>query len=103
MFETKAFQVRDEGTHIPVLATLILSNEEDRVFRRAGYGKGCRYILLTNLITRECQHDPEKWEGGRTMKMAHRLIERNWLNFSHNCVVDVQYLSGETDTPKEPE
>lgn len=102
MFETKAFQLRDEGTHIPAIATLILASGDDRVFRRAGFGQGSRYILLTNLITLESHYTPEGWRG-RTMREAHRYIERDWAILAHNGVVDVEYFLDVTKAPREPE
>jgi len=102
MHETRPFQLRDEGTHIPVLATMILASAEDRVFKRAGFGQGMRYILLTNLVTMESHYTPEDWSS-RTLREAHRYIERDWAILPCNGVVDVEYFLGLTNRPKDPE
>lgn len=98
----KCFQVRDEGTHIPVCCVLINAEQNDRVWRRAGFGIGMRYVLLVNLVSNKTEYDPYNWSH-RTLRTAHQHIEKNWDTLVNNQVVDVEYILGERETPKEPE
>jgi hypothetical protein len=109
--EVKTFEVRDEGTFIPVLAiSLAPNNEEDRyLLARAGYGRteaeqiGGDYVLLTRLSGGgPCNYDFEAW-GNRTLGCAHAYIKNCWDDLKSGQVIDVQYILAETEKPKESE
>lgn len=99
----KLLQVRDDGTHIPVMAVRVVPTNSDRVLRRAGFGVGSSYVILTNLNTLETQYDPMKWTCRRTMRTAHFTLEQAWNDYHDNEVIDIEYVLGEKPLPKEPE
>lgn len=101
--ETKLFQIRDEGTHIPVMATQFLVTMDDREFRRAGFKVGTRYTVVTKLNTMESQYNEDEWTGGRTMRIAHIHIHENFTLYKSGRVIDVEYILGIQMNPKEPE
>jgi hypothetical protein len=101
--ETKLFQVRDEGTHIPVMATHVLVTMEDRELRRAGFAVGRRYTLLTNLATMTTQYDEERWTPGRTMRLAHLHLNEMFDIYKSGAVIDIEYILGQREAPREPE
>jgi hypothetical protein len=108
--EVKTFEVRDEGTFIPVLAIRLWprTEEERYLLSRAGYGRtvadqiGGDYTLLTRLDGGKCHYDFEAW-GNRTLGCAHAYIKNCWDDLKSGRVIDVQYILGETDKPKESE
>lgn len=80
------------------------TEDDRRLLRRAGYGPQGFYVLLVKLLGDEvrCEHDPYKW-GDRTMHNAHVWILEHWSQVSTGQVVDVEYILGETESPKLPE
>jgi len=101
--EVKTFEVRDEGTFVPVLAVRLWPhNEEERyLLSRAGYGR-TDYVLLTRLDGGLCYYDHLMW-GNRTLGCAHAYIRACWDDLKSGQVIDVQYTLGETEKPKESE
>jgi hypothetical protein len=97
--QTKLFEVRDEGTFIPVLATKI-SGSDSPLLRHAGYRDS--YVILTNLVTCLSFYDPHAWSFSRTLREAHLYIEKQFDELPNEAVVDVQYILGETPQPKGP-
>lgn len=109
--KTKLFEVRDEGTNISVMA-IKLGGEtnlaENGILAHAGYGVSpqkrldSNYVILVKLngSNIEVNHDPFKWPGSRTMCYAHTYIQRNFDELTSGDVIDIQYLGGETKTPK---
>ena len=108
--EVKTFEVRDEGTFISVLAVRLWprSEEERYLLSRAGYGRteadqiGGDYVMLTRLDGGLCYYDHLMW-GNRTLGCAHAYIRTCWDDLQSGQVIDVQYILGETDKPKESE
>ena len=108
--KTKTIEIRDRMTTIPALAVQLLPTcEADRtLLARAGYGlnpfEQQRYILLMRLggENNTVTSDPFHW-GDRTMQAAHQHIIDHWGEISSGDVVDVEFILGETDTPKESE
>lgn len=109
---TKLFEIRDSGTMIPVMATLIwpaltnadVSPQEEYLMRRAGYGVG-RCVILCRLECSGCDrnatYDPYAWGGGaRTYPVAHSYIIDNWDKLESGEVIDVEFILGETTTKK---
>lgn len=118
MIYSKLFEVRDRGTFIPVLATLIEvvdpGNEWDEwdirdnwLKRRAGYGPD-RCVILCRLechgVNGNATYDPYSWGVGvRTMLVAHQNILQCWDQLEPGAVIDVEYILGETTEPKRSE
>ncbi len=98
--ETKLIEIRDRATFIPALAVRV-SRFDGPLARRAGYGDAL--VILTRLDGGgKASHDPYEWND-RTMSQAHHALAGNWDAYPNNAVVDVEYLLGETTTPKESE
>lgn len=107
--EVKLFEVRDEGTTMPVIAIKPDPRfEAERwLWSRGGYGTdpvGQRdYVLLGPLHGGEgmlvC--DPFKHPGSpRTLPVAHQHIITNWAYLQSGDVVDVQFILNETTEAK---
>ena len=83
--ETKLFELRDEGTFIPIIATLMYSENEAEAYllRRAGYSIGPHdhwLVLLDRLEGGRSDCDPRSEHGGgkRTFPAAHEYIQHHW-------------------------
>lgn len=98
-------ELRDRGTCIPAMVTeLSLSSGEDdcenKLIKHCGYGISPMY-LLTKLNNGESHNSPYKWDlGSRTMFEAHKYICENFYNLKSGDVIDVEFILGETQTPK---
>jgi hypothetical protein len=107
----KAFEVRDEGTLIPVLAIKLAPHDEleKRVLDRAGYGRTpvaqSRYVMLIDIAQEPCAAttDPYKHGSMRTLRIAHEWIEKHFDTLMSGSVVCVEFILGERETPKESE
>ena len=100
---TKFLEIRDRATMIPALA-IALSKADSPIAWRAGFGdRLC--VLLVKLADVTVQYDPYAWplSRGRTMRAAHLAILEHWEVLENGDVVDVEFINGETDTPKTPE
>lgn len=111
----KALELRDEGTFIALLAvdmnpagiTRVVrageSPESQRyLLRRCGYPcDGRPNIAITHLSAdgHKCSNDPYYW-GGRTYPIAHNYIIEHWNELRDGDVIDVQFILGETKSPK---
>ncbi len=104
---TKLLEIRDELTFIPVLAVKLDGSDEPGrwLLSRAGYGKSqddqASYILLCQIAggLGRCSCDPYDW-GNRTYTVAHDYILRKFDLLAEGDVVDVQFIVGETASPK---
>jgi len=105
---TKALEIRDEGTFIPMLAVDMNPSLDDTfsgqhyLLRRCGYPcDGRPNILITRLSAdgTPAWNDPYGW-GGRTFPVAHEWIIEHWNELRDGDVVDVQFILGETTAPK---
>jgi len=99
MSETKLFEVRDKMTMVGVLAVQ-LSAADGYLARRCGYGAPC--VILTRLQGGRSCYDAYDW-ADRTMTTAHNYIQERWSELRTGEVVDVEYILGETSTPKRSE
>ena len=101
-------------TFIPVLAVKMDCNElvgderfkENCLLRRAGYPTSNNFkeepgfVILTKLDGGEPANiDPYQWHN-RTMREAHEYIRYQFDNLTTGDVVDVEYILGETTSPK---
>ncbi len=103
--DCKSFEIRDEGTHVPVLAIKPnAENEQDRYcWARAGYGVNYatqrEFVILHRMNDRRTESDPYAWQSARTMLTVHRYILDNWERLQSGQVIDVRYILGEADAP----
>jgi len=97
--EVKLFEVRDRATFIPAIGIRV--EGENYLTRRAGYGKPL--VLFGYLSGGGFTYDPSYWSN-RTMGNAHRYIADNWSELNpYGEVIDVEFILGETTTPKPSE
>lgn len=115
--QIKLFEVRDRGTFIPVMAIKMVpstvpskAERERYLLRRAGYNWGETFadIVLVRCdcggATRQAACDPYDWnDGTRTMRAAHLYLCRAFDHLNSGEVVDVEFINGETKSPKASE
>ena len=101
--KAKALEIRDEGMFIPALAVDMNPTQDSQryLLRRCGYAcDGRPNVILTRLDgSGKATNDPYEW-GGRTYPVAHNYIIDHWAELADGDVVDVQFILGETQTPK---
>lgn len=112
---TKAFELRDRGTFIPVIATKMVPStdtpgqyEPERyLLRRSGYpadpSDAC--VVLCRMeaggVDRNATYDPYAWGGGtRTFIVAHEYIIKHFDELTSGDVIDVEFILGETTEKK---
>jgi hypothetical protein len=101
---TKALEIRDEGTFIPVLAIEMSAENDSQAYllERSGYNpEEAPLIAITTLRTKNegITYDPYDWRN-RTWHTAHLFITKNWSRLWDGDVIDVQFILGETKTQK---
>jgi hypothetical protein len=118
--KAKALELRDKGTFIAILCVDMnpgiyrddepgMSKEYDAqcyLLRRCGYPcNGRPNIIMTRLNGNgQATNDPYGWKGvTRIFPVAHKWIIDNWHTLNDGDVVDVQFILGETSTPKQSE
>jgi len=100
--DNKVLEVRDSGTHIPVLAIRLLAKngiQNYYVHDRMGYprdGSGIAMILL-NDCNGNCN---PYWWGDRTCATAHHYIYDHFEELNDGDVVDVEFILGEKPSKK---
>lgn len=99
---TKYFELRDRATFIPVAAVLMRSTNwrEHVLIRAAGYDPEYDSVVLVRLDTCQAAGDPYAWNS-RTMTNAHLHIVKEFESLCTGDVVDVEFVLGEVDAPKE--
>lgn len=99
----KALELRDDGTLIPVLAMKMeaASTAERWLFWRAGYPADGSAVVLMDLNTHRASVDPYSW-ASRTFAVGHQYVYERFDQLREGDVVDVEFLLGETPTPKSP-
>lgn len=100
---TKLFEIRDDGTLIPAIATRVCVEPgrleaENWLLRRAGYGDE-PLVFLARLIGGPSAYDCYDWDN-RTMQVAHDYIQNHWSELDSGAVIDVEFIIGETKKPK---
>lgn len=114
----KAFEIRDKGTFIPVVAIQMVprkvfqspeyvDHEAERyLLRRAGFGFDDPSVILCRMeasgVDRNATYDPYSWGNG-TMTVAHLHIQKNFDSLNSGDVIDVQFILNETQKPKRSE
>ena len=109
----KALEIRDKATFIPALAVDMNPSHEAGdamnqryLLRRCGYPcDGHPNIILTRLDGNATQGNGEATNdpyarSGRTWPVAHNWIIDNWDALDDGDVVDVEFILGESKTPK---
>lgn len=122
---TKAFEIRDRNTFIPVIAVKMVPTPDDvagtraeeavserihkaerYLLRRAGYLFDHPCIMLcrmdANATARCASYDPFAW-GERTFPVAHQYIIEHFDELESGAVVDVEWILKETKEPKKSE
>lgn len=101
----KVLEIRDSMTFIPVVAINTESHSEGQryLLKRAGYADDGHTVILVNLNDCRASNDPYDWAGSRTMQTAHAYIEKHFADLIDGDVVDVEFILGETKTPKTSE
>lgn len=118
MIETKLFEVRDRATTISVIAikmcavryswkdTIEQAEQERFLLHRVGYNPDePAMILFANLADEKFYYHPEQhsMHDARTMVTAHQYIVDRWSSLVSGQVIDVEYILGETNEPKQSE
>jgi hypothetical protein len=111
----KLFELRDRATFIPIFAFRAIPayfegsfDKNNWLLARAGFGSRgdshCVIIGRLNCagIQRNCTYDPFAWND-RTFETAHQYIEKHFDELEDGQVIDVEYILGETEKPKESE
>lgn len=102
----KTFEIRDRATFIPAIGIQLQpACEKDRwLLSKSGFGKDIssqeKYIILIRLYDAEAQYTPSDWSNTRTMSYAHKYIIENWDSLDTGAVIDVEFILGETESPK---
>jgi len=100
--EAKVFEVLDSATCMIAVGVKMKSDDQQvsRLLAHAGYARhATSYILLTFLTDTRATYDPYDW-GDRTRFNAHFYITERWDELKSGDVVDVEYILGETITPR---
>lgn len=114
---TKAFEIRDSVTFIPVIAIKMVpypdsktetwDGEAERyLLRRSGYEFSNPCVVIVKMeasgISDNATYDPFYWKS-RTMSVAHQHIIDNFEQLTNGSVIDVEFILGETAQPKTSE
>lgn len=108
--QTKTFEVRDAATFIPCIG--IATDTPDTVadhylLSRAGYAPSTRCILFGRLDGRDFCYDPydpyDRPSSPRTLPVAHHFVAEHWDDLESGAVIDVEFILGARDTPKQSE
>jgi len=101
MSRVKYLEIRDRLTCVKAFA-FKLPRELPALARAAGFGKPA--VFFGKLDGTDVTYDPFKHKPvGRTMKEAHLWLRDNYDSVESGDVIDVEYILGETDEPKESE
>jgi hypothetical protein len=103
-------EIRDRGTFISALAVQFGSEHEQErwLLATSGYGRTRedqeRYVMLVKIQGGEpcaAHIHPFTWgQNPRTYFVAHQWIAEHFHELTPGCVVDVQFILGETAQPK---
>jgi hypothetical protein len=103
----KTFELRDRATFVPVLAVkLDPGNDADRyLLARAGFAPGETYVVMCGMSggTDKATSDPYDWGDNRTRHFGHQQIIEHFDALESGAVIDVEFILGETQKPKESE
>ena len=99
--DTKVLEVRDSGTHIPVIAIRMLAKNgvQAYYFRRLGFPADGSTIGVIKMDDLDGNVDPYAWPN-RTMANAHHWIYDHFDELADGDVVDVEFILGERAAKK---
>jgi hypothetical protein len=102
--EIKTLEIRDRATFIPAVAIKIeCNNESERyLWSRAGFNTSAGSLIFLGRIGDDLKFFPPMWRN-RTMATAHEYLQKSWDTVESGQVIDVEYILGETEKPKESE
>lgn len=102
--QLKLFEVRDRATFIPAFAIDIRFSgnaAEAYLLDRCGLGRPGSYNIIFGRLERGTAYlDPVDWGMNRSMRAAHEWLEEHFDELETGAVLDVEYILGETATPK---
>ena len=100
--ETKFFELRDEGTFVPLVAIRVRAGggRVGALARRAGYRDS---VLVTSLNGGRKAHADPYAHGGRTLVAAHHYIKEQWDRLIDGALIDVRVILGEESEPCQSE
>jgi len=115
--DVKFFEVRDRGTHMFCMGTLIGISPEQfekdstaakrvtRMLVRGGYAPGPGHMIMFGSMSEPCRFSCDPYEHGktRTLGAAHDFVAEHWDLLKTGDVIDVEYILGETCEIKESE
>ena len=115
--QTKAFEVRDRSTYIPVIATAMIPDwrvtdqgiAERSLLRSQGYdvdaipARGAIMVYMARMDGSEGHLYPHDWSFPGTLPVAHRYICDHWALLGSGDVIDCEFIRGETARPKRPQ
>ena len=106
--EVKCLEIRDRATFIPVICIRPVADNAEQLYllQRDGYraDQNERCIIFIDAQCRRVEYDPYNWPSNpRTVRNAHHYIETHWGELKDGDVVDVEFILGETDSPKRSE
>lgn len=101
--KVKMVEIRDAATRIAAIAIKTQGEtlKEHQLFRMEGFGESS--VLLIRPEQQKMCYDPLLWDNRRTMTTAHRYIQEHFDELPDAAVVDVEYILGESETPKTSE
>jgi hypothetical protein len=88
-----AVEIRDKATFIPAIVMKVDNTYPCRVS-----GLGNR-VLLINMNTLKGEYDAGMWPS-RTLREAHKWACKEFEKLYPGCVIDVEYILGETSISK---
>jgi hypothetical protein len=103
--EVRCLEIRDAMTFVPVICIKpVPANEGQRyLLRRDGYSCATDdpIVIMIDAQCRGVAYDPHDWPGdSRTKPRAHAYIGEHWAELKDGDVVDVEFILGETASPK---
>ncbi len=107
----KLFEIRDEGMLIPVMAVRVAAEGEAErwLLSWSGYGQEvaqqAQFVLVAQINAGygTITSDNFKWGDRRTMLYAHKYIKAHFDELESGAVIDVEFILGESEKPKEPQ
>lgn len=101
MLETKAFEVRDRATFVPILAIRLPSGNDQEQWLQHKVGYRGFYLGITKLSgVIDFKWFPDEWIDKCTMPIAHRYIREHWDELQGGEVIDCEFLRGKRNAPR---
>lgn len=100
--QIKLLEVRDRAAFLPVFALSTEAANEAQLYllRRCGFDPAGDAVILARLNGEDdSSADAYHW-GDRTMQTAHLHIQENFSKLRDGDVVDVEFILGESSSPK---